>query len=38
MSKLEVNYSFPIKAKALYTIEYLSKKNGSYANYFKVQS
>ena len=27
LSKLEVNYSFQIKAKALYIVEYLSKKN-----------
>lgn len=27
LSKLEVNYAFPIKAKALYTIEFLIKKN-----------
>lgn len=38
MSKVEVNYPFQVKAKALYTIEYLVKKNEIYANYFKVQS
>ncbi len=27
MSKIEVNYPFQIKVKALYTIEYLAKKN-----------
>jgi hypothetical protein len=27
LSKLEVNYNFQVKAKALYTIEFLVKKN-----------
>jgi hypothetical protein len=27
LSKLEVNYPFQVKAKALYTIEHLVKKN-----------
>jgi len=35
LSKLEVNYSFQIKAKALYIIEHLSKKNKDYEAYFK---
>jgi hypothetical protein len=38
MSKLEVNYPFEIKAKALYAIEFLSKKNADYLGYFKGQS
>jgi len=37
LSKLEANYSFQIKAKALYTIEYLIKKNDNYLSYFKAQ-
>jgi hypothetical protein len=35
LSKLEVNYAFAIKAKALYTIEYIAKKNVEFMNYFK---
>ena len=35
LSKIEVNYSFQIKAKALHTIEYIVKKNEKYAAYFK---
>ena len=38
LSKLEVNYSFQIKAKALYIIEYLSKKNKDFESYFKSHS
>lgn len=38
MSKLEVNYAFEIKAKALYGIEFLSKKNTDYLGYFKGQA
>jgi len=30
LSKLEVNYPFQVKAKALYTIEYLAKKDKEY--------
>lgn len=36
LSKLEVNYPFQIKAKALYTIEFLIKKNEKYLSYFKA--
>lgn len=36
LSKLEVNYSFQIKAKALYTIEFLIKKNEKFLSYFKA--
>lgn len=36
LSKLEVNYPFQIKAKALYTIEFLVKKNEKYLSYFKA--
>ena len=35
LSKLEVNYPFQIKAKALHTIEYIVKKHEKYASYFK---
>jgi ABC-type Fe3+-citrate transport system substrate-binding protein len=35
LSKLEANYQFQIKAKALYAIEYLIKKNKEYEAYFK---
>ena len=35
LSKLEVNYPFQIKAKALYAIEFLVKKNEEYLQYFK---
>lgn len=38
LSKLEVNYNFQVKAKALYTIEYLIKKDEEYRSYFKSQS
>lgn len=38
LSKIEVNYPFQIKAKALYTIEHMVKKNEKYAAYFKAQS
>ena len=38
LSKLEVNYSFQIKAKALYIVEYLSKKNKEFESYFKSHS
>jgi hypothetical protein len=37
LSKLEVNYPFQTKAKALYTIEFLLKKNEKYLAYFKAQ-
>jgi hypothetical protein len=36
LSKLEANYPFPTKAKALYTIEFLIKKNEKYLSYFKA--
>ncbi len=36
LSKLEVNYPFQVKAKALYTIEYLIKKNERYLSFFKA--
>ena len=36
LSKLEVNYPFQIKAKALYTIEFLIKKNEKFLSYFKA--
>lgn len=36
LSKLEVNYPFQTKAKALYTIEFLIKKNDKYLSYFKA--
>lgn len=38
LSKLEVNYPFVVKAKSLYTIEHLIKKNPSFLNYFKSQN
>lgn len=38
LSKLEVNYPFSVKAKALYTIEFIAKKNTEYMNYFKFHS
>ncbi len=38
LSKLEVNYPFELKAKALYAIEFLSKKNADYLEYFKRQA
>ena len=38
LSKLEVNYPYQIKAKSIYTIEYLVKKNQEYALYFKKQA
>ena len=38
LSKVEVNYPFQIKAKSLYTIDYLVKKNPSYSSYFKTQT
>ena len=34
LSKMEVNYPFQVKAKALYTIEFLAKKNNDYLGYF----
>lgn len=37
LSKLEVNYPFLVKAKSLYTIEHLVKKNPSFLSYFKSQ-
>jgi len=36
LSKLEANYPFQIKAKALYVIEYIIKKNDHYLSYFKA--
>lgn len=36
LSKLEVNYPFQVKAKSLYTIEFLSKKSSQYLSYFKA--
>ena len=38
LSKIEVNYPFQVKAKALYTIEHLVTKNEKYAAYFKAHS
>lgn len=38
LSKLEVNYPFLVKAKSLYTIQHLIKKNQAYLNYFKSQT
>ena len=38
LSKIEVNYPFQTKAKALYTIEYLAKKNDVYLSYFKAHA
>lgn len=38
LSKLEVNYPFQIKAKSIFTMEYLVKKNQEYAVYFKKQA
>ena len=38
LSKLEVNYPFQVKAKALYAIEHLVKKNEKYSAYFKAQN
>lgn len=38
LSKIEVNYPFQIKAKALYSIEYMVKKNEKCAAYFKAHS
>ena len=35
LSKLEVNYPFQVKAKALYIIEFLAKKNNDYLGYFR---
>lgn len=36
LSKIEVNYPFQTKAKALYTIDFLAKKNEVYLSYFKA--
>jgi len=36
LSKLEVNYLFQTKAKALYTVDFLAKKNDVYQSYFKA--
>ena len=38
LSKLEVNYPFQIKGKALYIVQYLSKKDKEYQTYFKQHS
>jgi hypothetical protein len=38
LSKLEVNYPFTVKAKALYTIEFIAKKDAEYLNYFKFHA
>ena len=38
MSKLEVNYPFAIKAKALYAIEHLCKKEVEYKQFFSKQA
>ena len=38
LSKLEVNYPFQNKAKALYTIDFLAKKNDVYLSYFKANA
>lgn len=35
LSKIEANYSFQVKAKALYAIEFLVKKNEEYLKYFQ---
>lgn len=36
LSKIEVNYPFQTKAKALYTIEFLVKRNEVYLSFFKA--
>jgi hypothetical protein len=36
LSKIEVNYPFQVKAKALYTVEFLIKKHEKYLAYFKA--
>lgn len=38
LSKIEVNYPFQTKAKALYTIDFLAKKNDVYQSYFKAHA
>ena len=38
LSKLEVNYPFQTKAKALYVVEYLAKKDKDFEFYFKHHS
>jgi len=38
LSKLEVNYPFIVKAKTLYTIEFIAKKDAEYLRYFKSHS
>lgn len=38
LSKLEVNYSFQVKAKTLYIIEYLLKREKEYSAYFRQHS
>jgi hypothetical protein len=38
LSKIEVNYPFMVKAKSLYAIEYLVKKNPTFLKYFKSQN
>jgi hypothetical protein len=38
LSKIEANYPFMVKAKSLYAIEYLVKKNPTFLKYFKSQS
>ena len=38
ITKIEVNYPFQTKAKALYTIDFLAKKNDVYQSYFKAHA
>lgn len=38
LSKIEVNYPYLVKAKTLYTIEFLVKKNPEYSGFFKAHS
>lgn len=38
LSKIEENYPYLVKAKSLYTIEYLVKKNPVFLNYFQTQT
>jgi hypothetical protein len=38
MSKLQGGYPFAVKAKSLYIIEYLAKKNPTFLSYFRKQN
>lgn len=38
LSKIEVNYPFQVKAKALYALEFLAKKNADYLGYFAAHA